>query len=308
MNRPKVVVVGSLNMDIVIESQRFPQVGETIMGQTVHFIPGGKGANQAIALSRLGAETTMIGTVGKDDFGAALIHSLEISGIKSDTVKIMTNQPTGIASILLAEGDNHIVVVPGANAFCTVDDVYRYEEAMKEADVLLLQLEIPLETVCAAAKLAKKHHKMVILNPAPAQSLPSDLLKNIDLITPNRSELSLLTGIEINSEDQLETAAKVLLEMGPECTVVTLGAQGSAFLTKQNGWELVESFSVPVVDTTGAGDAFNAGLAFALAKSMDITDAVTFASKVSALAVTKLGAQAGMPTLEEVEKYSFLKR
>jgi len=305
MNRPKVVVVGSLNMDIVIESQRFPQIGETIMGQHVHFIPGGKGANQAVALSRLGAETTLIGAVGNDEFGTGLIHSLESSGIKSATVKIMTDQPTGIASILLAKGDNHIVVVPGANEFCTVDDVYRHEQAIKEADIVLLQLEIPLETVCAAAKLAKRHQKLVILNPAPAQSLPSDLLKNIDLITPNRSELSLLTGIETNSEVQLETAAKVLLEMGPGCVVVTLGEKGSAFLTKEGGWQLVQSFKVPVVDTTGAGDAFNAGLAFSLAKGENVLDSVKFASKVSALAVTKLGAQSGMPSLEEVEKYSF---
>lgn len=301
MHKPNIAVIGSLNMDIVVEADRSPRLGETILGREAHFIPGGKGANQAVATARLGAKTTMVGAVGKDGFGTTLLEALAADGIETGKVKVVEGVATGIASILVAEKDNHIVVVPGANAHCLPEDLEQLEEVISQADTVLLQLEIPLETVCAAAELAKRLGKTVILNPAPAQNLPEHLLKNIDYITPNRSELSLLTGIPTDGDlSSLEKEMEVLLEKGPCHVVTTLGSQGSAYMSKERKITFVPSLKVPVVDTTGAGDAFNGGLAYALATGNTLHDAVLFATKVSAQAVTKFGAQAGMPTLEEL--------
>ncbi|MCY9591586.1 ribokinase [Paenibacillus chitinolyticus] len=302
MREPNIVVIGSLNMDIAVEAERSPSIGETVMGTDVHFIPGGKGANQAVATSRLGAHTTMIGTLGSDDFGAELRNSLVNSGVDVLGIKTAEGIPTGIASILLAQKDNQIVVVPGANAHCLPEDVYRHEALLAQADVVLLQLEIPLETVVAAAEVAKRHGKTVILNPGPARDLPEELLKHTDYITPNRLELALLTGMDTSGE-QWKDAAKRLLEMGPRHVITTLGSQGSAYIKPDMHITTVPAYRVPVIDTTGAGDSFNGGLAYALAVGDDLDAAVRFAAKVSALAVTKLGAQAGMPSLEEVETF-----
>lgn len=312
MHKPSIAVIGSLNMDIVVEADRSPQLGETILGNEAHFIPGGKGANQAVAAARLGARTTMIGAVGKDGFGSTLLEALAADGIETSKVKVVEGVATGIASILVAEKDNHIVVVPGANAHCLPEDLADLENVISLSDMILLQLEIPLETVCAAAELAKRKGKTVILNPAPAQELPDHLLEKIDYITPNRSELSILTGIPIEGDVQsLEKGMRALLEKGPSHVITTLGSKGSAYLSKLPRAEqgdgqdkqptIVPSIQVPVVDTTGAGDAFNGGLAYAIATGQALPDAIMFATKVSALAVTKFGAQAGMPTLEEIK-------
>ncbi|WP_159882036.1 ribokinase [Paenibacillus puerhi] len=302
MKRPNIVVIGSLNMDIVIETQRPPSMGETVMGTAVHFIPGGKGANQAVAVSRLGARTTMLGAVGDDSFGESLLTSMKNSGVEVDAVRVAEGVPTGIASILLAQGDNQIVVVPGANAHCSPQIIEQHERVIAQADAVLLQLEIPLDTVCTAAQLAKRHGKLVILNPAPARALPKELLELTDYITPNRSELGLLTGMETD-HGRLNEAMSRLQDMGPRQVITTLGADGSAFMRADGVMTAVPSYQVPVVDTTGAGDAFNGGLAFALAMGKELAEAVRFAAKVSALAVTRLGAQAGMPTLAEVEAF-----
>lgn len=301
MKSPKIVVVGSLNMDLVVQAQRAPLSGETVMGEEIHFIPGGKGANQAVGLARLGAKTQMIGAVGRDAFGEELRRALQSEGVDCSAIKITNSGATGVASILLAEGDNRIVVIPGANASCLPEDLNRHEDKIAEADLVLMQLEIPLETVEHAVKLAKKYGKPVVLNPAPAQSLTPDLLKQIDFLTPNRTELALI--VEQKADLQLEQAIDKLLHLGVSCCITTLGQDGVAF--KQTG-ETIGRFSahrVPVVDTTGAGDAFNAGLAFVLAQGQPIADAVSFAGKVSALAVTKFGAQGGMPTMQEVQEY-----
>lgn len=193
MRQSNIVVVGSLNMDIVVEAPRFPQVGETISGTKAHFIPGGKGGNQAVAAARLGARTVMVGMVGEDAFGNTLIQSLAANHVITKRVTKTTEVPTGLASIMIAHEDNHIVVVPGANAYCLPDRIDALEETISAADVVLLQLEIPLETVVASAQLAKRLGKTVILNPAPAQKLPADLLRSVDYMTPNRSELYLLS-------------------------------------------------------------------------------------------------------------------
>ena len=300
--RPKIVVIGSLNMDLVVKAVRAPKRGETVMGEEIHFIPGGKGANQAVGLSRLGAETTMIGTVGSDAFGEELKKVLQKDGIDVSSVKVLDSEATGVASILLADGDNSIVVVPGANAQCLPEDLDRYEEKIAVADLVLLQLEIPLVTVEYAIKLARKHGKTVMLNPAPAQSLSQDLLSQVDYLTPNCSELALLTGI--SEESPVEQGIQSLLEVGVSCCVTTLGAEGVALMEIGGSSVIkVSGHQVPVVDTTGAGDAFNAGLAYALAQNKSIGEAAEFAVRVSALAVTKFGAQGGMPTLAEVEEY-----
>ena len=299
--RPKIVVIGSLNMDLVVKAVRAPKRGETVLGEEIHFVPGGKGANQAVGLARLGAETTMIGAVGSDAFGEELKKALEKDGVNTSSVKVLDSEATGIASILLAEGDNSIVVVPGANAQCLPEDLDRYEEKIAEADLVLLQLEIPLVTVEYAIKLARKHGKIVMLNPAPAQSLAQDLLSKVDYLTPNRSELALISGMA--EESSIAQGIERLLEVGVSCCVTTLGAEGVALMEIGGSLIKVSGYIVPVVDTTGAGDAFNAGLAYALAQKKSIREAAEFAVQVSALAVTKFGAQGGMPTLAEVEEY-----
>ncbi|MFF2889583.1 ribokinase [Paenibacillus sp. NPDC057967] len=304
MKRPNIVVVGSLNMDIAVEAERAPLMGETLMGNGVHFIPGGKGANQAVAAARLGARTTMIGAVGSDSFGAELRNSLEKSGVDVVGIKTAEGISTGIATILLAQGDNQIVVVPGANAYCLPADVYQHEALLAKADVVLLQLEIPLKTVIAAAEVAKQHGRTVILNPGPARDLPEELLKNTDYITPNRSELGLLTGMDTSGE-QWKEATKRLLEMGPRHIITTLGSQGSGYMNPDMQITAIPAYRVPVIDTTGAGDCFNGGLAYALAAGGNLDSAVRFATKASALAVTKFGAQAGMPSLEKVETFDW---
>ncbi|USG67000.1 ribokinase [Brevibacillus ruminantium] len=303
MRQSNIVVIGSLNMDIVVEAPRFPQVGETISGTKAHFIPGGKGGNQAVAAARLGARTHMVGMVGDDAFGGALIQSLAANQVITKRVTQTAEEPTGLASIMIAHEDNHIVVVPGANALCLPENIEALEETIAAADIVLLQLEIPMETVVAAAEMAKRHGKTVILNPAPAQKLPDALLHSVDFMTPNRSELYLLTGIDPYG-DGLEKAIDALLEMGPRCVVTTLGSAGSVY--KEKGKELIAipAHHVPVVDTTGAGDAFNGGLGYALSIGYGLDQAVRFAGKVSALAVTRFGAQAGMPTLDEVKAFA----
>ncbi|MFY0545853.1 ribokinase [Brevibacillus sp. H7] len=302
MNRtPRVVVIGSLNMDIVVEAERPPQMGETVMGRHVHFIPGGKGANQAVASARLGAQTHMIGAVGNDAFGSELLQALRKDGVDTSAVKTLADVPTGIASILLSQRDNQIIVVAGANGHCSPEDIDRHEEVIRQADVVLLQLEIPLETVQHAAAAAKRFGKTVVLNPAPARELPVELLRQVDVIIPNQSELYLLAEAEADSD--LEAAMKRLLDKGVQTVITTLGSDGAAYLERGQKLGRVSSHKVNVVDTTGAGDAFNAGFAYALASGHEVGEAVAFAGKVAALAVTKLGAQAGMPTLQEVQEF-----
>lgn len=302
MRKPKLVVVGSLNMDIVVETERYPLVGETLMGDKISFIPGGKGANQAIAGARLGAETAIIGAVGDDIFGGQLLSSLQENGVDVSGVKQVASMSTGIASIYVSEGDNSIVVVPGANSKVEPADIDRHEDKLRQADVVLLQLEIPVETVLYAARKAKSLGKTVVLNPAPAQPLPGGLFQYVDYLTPNRTELSRYTRMDTESQS-LEIAMQCMREMGAAHVVTTLGAEGSAYLAEDGKIRLKQGYKVSIVDTTGAGDCYNAGLAYALAGESSLDEAIEFASLVSALAVTKFGAQAGMPTEEEVKRF-----
>lgn len=300
LSNPKIVVVGSLNMDIVVETDAIPLVGETVLGQQAHFIPGGKGANQAVALARLGADVQMIGAVGTDSFGKDLLSALQAEGIELSGIKQEEGVATGIAIIQLCEKDNRITVVPGANHRVLPSDVDAHESLIAAADLVLLQMEIPLPTVVQAAAIAKRYGKTVILNPAPAQVLPDGLLSQIDYITPNRSELGILAGSDGSVQMELEQEIGQLLAQGAKHVITTLGANGVAFAANDIPLTTCPSYAVEVVDTTGAGDAFNAGLAYSIASGATLADAANFASRVAALSVTKLGAQAGMPTRDEV--------
>ncbi|QOR84092.1 ribokinase [Geobacillus stearothermophilus] len=292
MNKPTITVIGSLNMDLVTVAARFPNQGETILGEQFLTTPGGKGANQAVAAARLGANIRMIGAVGDDAFGQALIRSLQNEGISVDYVKPVTHGSTGIASITISERDNRIIVVPGANHALTPEDLDSCESVIAESDVCLLQLEIPLPVVERAVSIAHRHGVRVIVNPAPAQPLPPSVLEQASFLTPNEHERTIL----FDKMDEEAFADKL---------IVTEGAKGVRIW--QDGQErLIPSFQVPVVDTTGAGDTFNGALAVALAEGKPLDEACRFANAAAALSVTKLGAQAGMPRRQEVE--SFLSR
>lgn len=298
--RPKIVVIGSLNMDLIVQAARPPVMGETILGKSMKFVPGGKGANQAVALARLGAEVSLIGSVGKDFFACELLNSLKMAGVDRTGVKEIESSGTGTAFILLTEEENSIVVVQGANAYCTPDDIDAHMELIKNAEFVLLQMEIPLETVCYVAQVAKRLNKTIILNPAPAQKLPGELLACIDYLTPNETELSILADGQAGLEKGIDT----LLSQGVQKVITTLGAEGVAYKERGQQLQHYRSYRVPVVDTTGAGDAFNAGLTYALGTGKTQGEAISFANKVAALAVSRFGAQSGMPTLEEVIRFS----
>jgi len=298
----KVVVVGSLNMDIVVQSSRFPESGETLFGREVHFIPGGKGGNQAVACARLGHDTVMLGAVGEDSFGKSLIASLQASNVSTEHMKQTNVAATGIASITLTPDDNTILVVPGANGSLTAEDIRAWSSVIAEASMVLVQLEIPMEAVAAAVDIADQHGIPVILNPAPACDIPDHILRKVRYITPNQTELRAITGID-PSDAGLESAMDALLEQGPEVVIATLGSKGAAWKKKGGSLQHMAAHRLEVVDTTGAGDAFNAGLACALSKNLEIETSVRFAVAVSALAVTKFGAQDGMPVKEDVDRF-----
>jgi ribokinase len=289
MTKPVITVIGSINMDLVTIASRFPAQGETILGEEFHLIPGGKGANQAVAAARLGADVHMIGAVGTDAFGAELVRALGREGVYIDNIKKVPNHGTGIASITISEQDNRIIVVPGANHSLLPEDIDRCEPIIANSDACLLQLEIPMPVVERAVSLAKKHHVRVILNPAPVQPLPQELMEAVDFLTPNEHEREII----FQQVDANSFANKV---------IVTEGARGVT-IRKDGKPMLIPGFQVPVVDTTGAGDTFNGALAVALSKGMSLEDACRFANAAAALSVTKLGAQGGMPTEKEVKQF-----
>ncbi|WP_307195386.1 ribokinase [Neobacillus niacini] len=291
MKKPRITVLGSLNMDLVTVTEKMPQQGETITGQAFSTFPGGKGANQAVAAARLGAEVYMFGKVGNDLFGKKLKEILNQENVNVDYVDVETNEETGTASIIISDDDNRIIVVPGANKEVTPEWVSSYEEQIRKSDTLLLQLEIPLESVIKAAQIAKKHKIPVILNPAPYQKLPNDLLMDITYLTPNEHEYKKL----------LEEATKEEFDIIRAKSIITKGVEGVEFHLI-NEKILVNALKVDVVDTTGAGDTFNGALAVELSKNQDIKDAVLFAAIAGSLSVTKLGAQSGMPSLNDVKK------
>lgn len=292
----KITVVGSLNMDLVVRTPRIPAPGETIIGRDFHVIPGGKGANQAIAAARLGASVTMIGRLGQDDFATALRDNLTAAQIDHSYLSTDSDAATGVALIEVDDAaQNSIVVASGANMGLTPGHVEAAAEAITQADVLLLQLEVPMETVIRAAEIARANEVTVILNPAPAQSMPKKLMALVDILVPNESEAAHLTGLPVTAQAEIETAANRLLTMGAKILILTLGEQG-ALLAEQTGLVHEPAFSITPVDTTAAGDAFIGGLAVALAEGVSLRECVRWGNAAGALATMKFGAQTSLPS------------
>lgn len=297
---PKILVIGSSNTDMVVKTSRFPQPGETIIGGEFFLFPGGKGANQAVAAARMGGQVDFIAKVGQDIFGQQAIEGFAHEGIN---VAYVLNDPklaSGVALITVdATGENEIVVAPGANAALSPGDLDRDDAAFENADLVLMQLETPLETVLHAAQKVHDLQKKFVLNPAPAQDLPAELYPLLFLITPNETEASLLTGIALDNEDALPQVAEALLQKGVANVIITLGAKGAYFHNTNQQFK-IPAPKVQAVDTTAAGDVFNGALAVALAEGMDWPQAIDMACRAGAIAVTRMGAQASAPFRKEL--------
>jgi ribokinase len=294
----RILVVGSLNMDMVVRVHHHPQAGETVVGDKFSHYPGGKGANQAVAAARLGGTVGMIGKVGTDRFGDELIRSVAGDGVDAGLILRDDTSPTGVAMITVDDdGENTIVVASGANAHLEPEDISRSESAFRGVKVLLVQLECSLSTVERAMDIAREHGARVILDPAPAQLLDADLLKKVDYLTPNRTELALLSG-----QESIDAGIEVLKRHGAQDVIVTLGSNGATIFGDQ-GMVHVPAYRVPAVDTTAAGDAFAGALAVALMRSMPIEEAVKWGNAAGALSVMKAGAQPSLPTIDELDRF-----
>lgn len=303
MNAPSIIVIGSSNTDMVIKASHLPQAGETILGGTFFMNAGGKGANQAVAAARLGGAVLFIAKTGDDVFGKQAIGLFKKEGIDTSCIIIDKHQPSGVALITVDDnGENCIVVAPGANAALTSENIALLKEKLEKSAIILMQLETPIATVEYAATIAGSKGIKVILNPAPAAALSDGLLKKISVITPNQKEVEMLTGIKVNDESSAEKAAIFLHNKGIETVVITMGALG-AFVLHNNKYSIIPGHKVQAVDTTGAGDIFNGALAVALAEGKTMEDAVAFACRASAISVTRLGAQASAPYRKEVENF-----
>ncbi|WP_374421119.1 ribokinase [Chromobacterium sp.] len=287
----RVLVVGSINMDLVVEAERYPRLGETLFGERFASYPGGKGANQAVAAARLGAQVSLLGCVGRDMFGSQLKDALRAEGVDISRLR-EADVATGLATITLAEGDNAIVVVPGANHQLLPQHLDQDEQAFRDADVVLAQMEVPLATVERAAELAERHGKPFLLNPAPARSLPPELLARTALLTPNEHELAL--ALDADGGDW-----QALLRRLPGRVAMTRGKDGAYFCRADGGLHHQPGFTVSVVDSTGAGDTFNGALAAFWLQGIE--EAMALACAAAALSVTRSGAQSGMPTLAALQ-------
>jgi ribokinase len=297
----KILVVGSSNTDMVIKTKHLPRAGETVLGGSFFMNPGGKGANQAVAIARLGGQVAFICKTGSDVFGHQSHQLFEEEGINISYVFSDAGTPSGVALITVDDNaENCIVVASGANANLSPNDIASVEEAIEEADFILMQLEIPLETVEYVAGKAYGKNKKVILNPAPARVLTKDLLQHLYLITPNETEAELLSGIKISDPYSACQAAKKITAQGVDNVVITLGAKG-AFVYGGGVCEMVPACKVNAVDTTAAGDIFNGALTIALAENRSLIEAVRFACKAAAISVTRIGAQASAPYRNEVD-------
>ncbi len=285
-----ITVIGSINMDLVVDTTIFPKQGETVLGNLFTTVPGGKGANQAVAVARLGGNLHMVGAVGQDSFGKELTNNLKVEGIDTQFVYATDEAATGIANILLYEQDNRIIVVPGANALITPKEIDAAKSLIEKSEMVIMQLEIPADTVQYALQVCKDLNVPVLLNPAPAESFNPSWMDLVDYLTPNETECA-----DIFSED-VESA----LEKYPNKLIVTLGSNGARYF---DGKEhiFIEGYKTKAVDTTGAGDTFNGALAYAVTNGQSLKEAVRFANIAASLSVEKFGAQGGMPTLQMVE-------
>lgn len=285
--QPAVCVVGSINIDMVTTAKEFPEQGETVLGGEFKTYHGGKGANQAIAAARLGAEVTMIGAVGDDQFGKDILQNFRAEGVHEEAISVIPKTSTGIATIILSEGDNRIIVSPGANSKLTPEIIATSREILMKSDIILLQLEIPMETVRYTVDFAYEHHIPVVINPAPFQKIPEDILKKVTYLTPNELEHASLA--ELPFYRSMKDKA-----------IITKGGDGVEYETSTGKKIEIPSYQVNVKDTTGAGDTFNGALVTEIASGSSIEQAIKFANAAAALSVERVGAQGGMPTREEV--------
>jgi len=291
-------------MDFIVYVDRLPRAGETVIGRGFEMLPGGKGANQAVAVARLGGRSLLVSRVGDDYVGRLLLENARRNGVSVEHVKVDPEAHSGVALIIVGErGENVIAVAPGVDARISPQDVEEARPALRVADVVVAQLEVPLETALKAMEVGKSEGKLTVLNPAPARPLPPGAYRLVDVLTPNVRELEALTGVEVGGVEDAERAASKLLDEGVGSVVVTLGRRG-ALIVSREGARLMETYEVPVVDTVGAGDAFNGALALALAVGAELEEAVDFANMVASLKVTKRGAQTGLPTIGEVARFA----
>ena len=297
----EILVIGSSNTDMVIQAPYLPTAGETVLGKKFVMSPGGKGANQAVAAARLGGQVSFLGKLGEDLFGQQAIANLQREGISTDYLLVDPNHASGVALITVdKQGENTIVVASGANMALTEAEILQSQEAIAQAKLILLQLEIPLDTVELAVKIASELGKTIILNPAPAFPLTDPLLSRVTILTPNQTEAKILTGIEVDSPSTARLAAQQLYKRGVANVIITLGKEG-AYLFNEQVAQLIPSYTVEAVDTTAAGDTFNGALAVALSEGQGIVDGVKFANLAAAVSVTRLGAQSSLPFRQEVE-------
>jgi ribokinase len=302
-----ITVIGSSNTDMIIKVPRIPGPKEVVLGGKFSTAPGGKGANQAVAAARAGGKVTFVARVGEDIFGEQALRGFKEEGINTDFIVKDKDAPSGIAEIFVAEGgENCTAVASGANLNLSVYDITTAKEAILASDILLMQLEIPLKTVQYAAKFAYDNGIRVILNPAPGQPLPIDLLKIVTILTPNEAEAEMLTGIKVEDEGSAEDAGRILISKGVNKVIITIGRKG-ALILDSSGSELVGGFKVHAVDTTAAGDIFNGALAVALAEKKNIWEAVRFANAAAALSVTRLGAQPSAPNRNDILEFLKIK-
>jgi ribokinase len=300
--KPIITVVGSMNMDLVIKVNEIPQIGETLLGNELLQIPGGKGANQGVAIAKLNNEIIFLGKVGKDVFGDALIESMKESGVNIEHIE-KTDESTGIAVINVDKyGNNNIIVIPGANGDVDKGYLQRHLIAFEKADIIVFQLEVPLETVKEGLKIARKLGKTTILNPAPAYELDDEIIQNVDILIPNEHELERISKIKITDQDSILKAANILLQKGIKQIIVTLGGKGVLYIDI-NGYKFFEAYKVNVVDTTAAGDSFIGGFVSSYIENGNIEKSIEIGQKTAALAIQKVGAQSSLPTKEEVDNF-----
>ncbi|MDI6696632.1 MAG: ribokinase [Anaerolineales bacterium] len=307
IHKPQIVTLGGLNMDLVVRVPVIPKPGETITGHSFATFPGGKGANQTVALARLGAQVCMIGRVGADSFGETLLNNLRQEGVRTDFVKVDHERATGVALITVEDsGQNNISVAPGANMAVSAEEVIAAFSALEDFDMLVMPLETPMEAILTAARLAREHGARVALNPAPAQPLTSELLQWVDIIIPNEFEAAALTGIETSEETGAHRAALQLHEWTGGSVALTLGERGALLLDDSQTppqFIYLPAYRVTAVDTTAAGDAFVAGLALGLSEGMPLSKAAQLGSAAGAISVTRHGAQPSLPKRAEVEAF-----
>lgn len=298
----KILVVGSINMDLVVTTDRIPVVGETVIGKTFKQVAGGKGANQAVAIARLGGNVSMIGAVGQDLFGETLMAGLKAEGIGHEGIRQVADTASGIAAITVSGGNNSIIVAPGANFSVLPGDIAENKTLYEQADVVVHQLETPIETIEASLQLARSLGKTTVLNPAPSQPLSSAIIQNSDLLVPNETELADLAGMPVDTDDEVVAAARSLIAQGARELVVTLGSRGAMHVTAQTV-KKIGTHPVTVVDTTAAGDSFIGGLVVALSEGLGMDGALEFARAVSSLTVSAAGAQTSLPLRSAVDQF-----